>query len=205
MGTRAKGHTTSISLLLRLRHADNAEDWERFYDLYFPLVYQYACSRGCSSAMAKDVVQETLLVLARKLPDFNYDAQRGRFRSWLLTVVHSRIIDAFRREKRYVSRENPEDLLDVEQISSLSEPATQNWDEEWQRNILTLALAEVKRSVSPGTYRSFQMVAIEERSVEEACAELGINRNTLYQQRHRVLKKLKETATALAAEMGEEL
>jgi RNA polymerase sigma-70 factor (ECF subfamily) len=46
--------------------------------------------------MAEDVVQEAFLSLWRS--GARYDPMRGSVRSWVLSVVHNRAIDAFRRE-----------------------------------------------------------------------------------------------------------
>ena len=53
--------------------------------------------------MAEDVVQESFLSLWRR--GASYDPTRGSVRSWVLSVVHNRAIDAFRRETVRTSRD----------------------------------------------------------------------------------------------------
>ncbi len=57
----------------------------------FSLAYRM-CGRR---AMAEDVVQEAFLSLWRS--GARYDPTRGSVRSWVLTIVHNRAIDALRR------------------------------------------------------------------------------------------------------------
>jgi RNA polymerase sigma-70 factor (ECF subfamily) len=64
----------------------------------FSLAYRM-CGR---SAMAEDVVQEAFVSLWRS--GTRYDRGRGSVRSWVLSAVHNRAIDMFRRELVRTSR-----------------------------------------------------------------------------------------------------
>jgi hypothetical protein len=46
---------------------------------------------GLDESGAQDVVQETVIAVARKMPGFRYDPQRGSFKQWLLRITHRRI------------------------------------------------------------------------------------------------------------------
>jgi RNA polymerase sigma-70 factor (ECF subfamily) len=78
----------------------------------FSLAYRM-CGRP---ALAEDVVQEAFLSLWRS--GARYDPARGSVRSWVLSVVHNRAIDAFRREAIKESRDVRDDGL-VERTPSL--------------------------------------------------------------------------------------
>jgi RNA polymerase sigma-70 factor (ECF subfamily) len=66
--------------------------FDRHADAAFSLAYRM-CGRR---ALAEDIVQEAFLSLWRS--GVRYDRARGSVRSWVLSVVHNRAIDAFRRE-----------------------------------------------------------------------------------------------------------
>ena len=66
--------------------------FDRHADAAFSLAYRM-CGR---QAMAEDVVQEAFVSLWRS--GARYDATRGSVRTWVLSVVRNRAIDAFRRE-----------------------------------------------------------------------------------------------------------
>ncbi len=73
--------------------------FDRHADAAFSLAYRM-CGRR---SMAEDVVQESFLSLWRS--GARYDRTRGSVRSWVLSVVHNRAIDAFRREAVRTSRD----------------------------------------------------------------------------------------------------
>src|SRR5438552_1694044 len=65
-------HTTSISLLERIRQPAEREAWGRFVELYTPLLYYWACRLGMQESDAADLVQDVFAVLVQKLPVFTY-------------------------------------------------------------------------------------------------------------------------------------
>src|SRR5262245_45653766 len=79
-------HTTSITLLERLRSPADHEAWGRFVDLYTPLVLRWARKSCFRTEDAADLVQDVFTSLFQKLPEFSYDAQKS-FRAWLHTVT----------------------------------------------------------------------------------------------------------------------
>jgi RNA polymerase sigma-70 factor (ECF subfamily) len=76
--------------------------FERHVDVAFSLAYRM-CGRR---AMAEDVVQEAFLSVWRS--GRRYDSARGSVRSWILSVVHNRAVDAFRRAVVKDSRDVPD-------------------------------------------------------------------------------------------------
>src|SRR5262249_53365460 len=102
---RFRGHSsavvamerTPVSLLVRLRQPSDAEAWRHFVDLYTPLLYCWARRLGMQVADAGDLVQEVLIVLVQKLPEFSYDRHK-RFRGWLWTITRNKWRDSRRKQ-----------------------------------------------------------------------------------------------------------
>src|SRR5215831_17246125 len=82
---------TRRSLLSRLKNWDDAQTWAEFFNTYGKLIYRVAYKAGLSDAEAQDVVQETIIIVARKIPGFKYDPALGSFKSWLLLITRRRI------------------------------------------------------------------------------------------------------------------
>jgi RNA polymerase sigma-70 factor (ECF subfamily) len=92
--------STSLTLIQKL--AEPARDqaaWERFVDLYAPLLHFWALKNGLRQDEAADLVQDVLIELLQRLPQFEYDQQQS-FRGWLRRIIHNRAIDSFRRKGR---------------------------------------------------------------------------------------------------------
>jgi len=88
--------TTSSSLLERLRQPEATEAWQRFVHLYTPLLYYWARGTGLPEHDAADLVQDVLVVLVQKLPEFRYDAGQS-FRGWLRTITLNKWRERCRR------------------------------------------------------------------------------------------------------------
>lgn len=72
--------------------------FDRHCDRAFSLAYRMCGSR----ARAEDVVQDAFLSLWRA--GGRYDPSRGSVRTWILSMVHNRAIDLFRRESLRAAR-----------------------------------------------------------------------------------------------------
>jgi RNA polymerase sigma-70 factor, ECF subfamily len=79
--------------------------FDRHSTAAFSLAYRM-CGRR---ALAEDIVQEAFVSLWRS--GAQYDRGRGSVRSWILSVVHNRAIDAFRRESAKSSLDVRDDGL----------------------------------------------------------------------------------------------
>ena len=200
------GISTSASLVARLIDPDDGAAWDRFYELYSPLIIGFARKCGCSSDAAYDVLQETMVCLLRTLPRFSYDRDKGKFRSFLLKIADSRVKDAYRRRRRYEELGSESNLARLlRQLPDAPEDAApwQVWDALWEQNLLVQALKIVKKRVNKGTFRSFEMYVLRELPIAEVAAELGIRPNTIYQHRNRVIKILRREIDRLKSEIGE--
>ena len=79
-------------------HARDLEAFEALYDRYADLVFSVALRVVGDRHVAEDVMQDVYLQLWRR-PD-QFDAARGTFRTWLLSIARNRSID----ERRAVAR-----------------------------------------------------------------------------------------------------
>jgi RNA polymerase sigma-70 factor (ECF subfamily) len=83
-------------LMWRLADGD-ADALGPLYGRYVRLVLSVA-SQSLDQSAAEDLVQEVFLVVWRKASTF--DPERGTFRSWLLEITHTRVLNELRRRSR---------------------------------------------------------------------------------------------------------
>src|SRR6185369_14347583 len=113
IGSAEDSLLTRRTLLSRLRNLDDQESWRTFFDLYWRLLYNVARKSGLDDSSAQEIVQDTVIAVARQMPEFRYDPARGTFRQWLLRITRRRIIDHLRRIYRQpLKAEIAPELLD---------------------------------------------------------------------------------------------
>src|SRR5271154_4154606 len=146
---------TRQSLLSRLKDWNDQESWRAFFDAYWRLIYNAAIKAGLTDAEAQDAVQETLISVMKSMPDFHYDAKKGSFKGWLLSLTKWRISDQFRKRQRGIAHQRCdtsalEETATVERLPGPAEPELEAvWDEEWERNLIEAAVERVKKKVDP--------------------------------------------------------
>jgi RNA polymerase sigma-70 factor (ECF subfamily) len=99
---------------------DDHVSWRTFFERYWRLLYNVARHSGLDDAAAQDVVQETVIGVAKAMPGFHYDPARGSFKQWLLRITRRRIMDQFRKAYRQPPKAElePEALEDDEELAS---------------------------------------------------------------------------------------
>jgi RNA polymerase sigma-70 factor (ECF subfamily) len=93
--------------LMQLVRDGDARAFELIFDRHGSAAFSLAYRMCGRRTTAEDVVQETFLSLWRS--GARYDRSRGSVRSWVLSVVHNRAIDAFRRTSTRDSRDVPDE------------------------------------------------------------------------------------------------
>lgn len=93
-----------LGLVQRIVAGDSTALGE-LYDRFGRQAYSLARRICADDGLAEDVVQEVFLTFWRDPAKF--DPQRGRFGTWLLTLVHHKAVDAVRRESAIRRRTVP--------------------------------------------------------------------------------------------------
>ena len=182
--------TTPVSLLQRIGDAPRAADWERFVELYTPLLFAWAARAGAAGDDAADLVQDVFATLVEKLPAFRYDPA-GSFRGWLRTVLENRWRLALRGAARRRAA-GPAALADVPdpRVPDLSEA-------EYTRFLAQRALAVLRADFAPATWAAFWEFVVNGRPADEVAAEAGLSANAVYLAKARVLRRLREELAGL--------
>src|SRR5689334_19229294 len=156
---------TRASLLSRLKNWEDADSWQDFANTYERLVYTTAIRSGLTDAEAKDVLQEVLLSVAKRIDEFKSDPARGTFKGWLLNLTRWRITDQVR--KRSVGsaepgkHKAPDETATVERIPDGSVDIMERiWESEWKQSLLEAAVARLRRQTKPKQFQIFELYAL---------------------------------------------
>ena len=201
---------TRRTLVSRLRNLDDQECWRVFFDRYWELLYNVARQAGLSEPEAQDTVQETIIAVAKAMPDFRYDPVRGSFKQWLLRIAGRRIMDHLRRTYRQPPRADVElDALDEADTPEalISDPAAQQvqaaWEEEWERRILAEAVTRVRGAANPKHFQIFDYCVLKEWPASKVARLLGLNAAQVYLAKHRVSQAVKRAARSIRDEWSQ--
>ena len=196
---------TRETLLDRLRDQDVHASWQEFFDTYWKLIYCAAIKLGLSDSEAEDVVQETIIGVARKMENFHYDPQVCSFKGWLMHITRRRVIDRLRKRQTQPIALAPShsDTSTEGASSKIADVAAegafdQMWDEEWEKNLMDAALERIKRKVAPQHYQIFYLSTIKNMPTGEIAQLLGASRAKIYVVRHRLARMVQTEVQTLA-------
>ena len=194
---------TRKSLIARLENWEDQRTWDEFYQTYWRLIYSVGLKAGLRSEEAFDVVQETILSIAKQSKKRLYDPEQGSFKSWLMNMTRWRINDQFRKRKKDTAMAgadwNEERKTAV--IDRFEDPKgdllERMWDVEWKKNLADAALSRVKAQVSPKQYQIFDYYVVKQWEAKKVQEHLGVSMAQVYLAKHRVGAVLKRELAKL--------
>ena len=118
--TCGESHADDLALVMAARR--DRDEFAHLYRRYTHQVYRYALARTGSATVADDIVGDAMLAAFEGLARF--DPARGSFSGWLFTIVHRRVTDWERGQRRgwqllarqravHVGASGRDDLLDA--------------------------------------------------------------------------------------------
>lgn len=186
-----------MSLLQRARSNDQ-EAWNQIVHLYGPLVQKWCRQAGLQDDDLADVFQETFRAVSSNLKTFKPVKDVGSFRSWLRTIVRTKVADHFRSlGNQPAGQGGTEANL---RIGSVADPLAEEDplgedDEEEAADEHTMlvqrAMELIRPEFSERNWNSFLKVAIEGHSATEIAAELGVNAQAIRQANYRIRRRLR--------------
>ena len=195
---------TRLSLIERLRDLDDHSSWQEFFDTYWKLIYCAAVKGGLSDAEAEDVVQETIIGIARNMENFRYEPEICSFKGWLMRVTRCRIIDHLRKARapKHSFIPIPSDTKTGDGAELVSDFAADQafedlWDEEWKKNLVGAAMERVKHKVAPEHYQIFYLYSVKGMPARDVGKLLGASVAKIYVVRHRIARLIKREVRAL--------
>ena len=196
-------YATRQSLLKRLPDWDDNEAWKRFHATYHRLIFSTAIKAGLTETEAEDVVQETVVAVAKKMHDFKYDPATSSFKTWLQTLTRRRIADRFRARRRQVPTVDlaPAEHTETEPMQRIADPASlvadARWEEDWEANLLAAARERLRGRVSPEQFQIYDYHVIQQHGVAQTKKALGVTATRVYLSKLRVGRILAREIAAL--------
>ena len=194
---------TRRSLVDRLANWDDQRRWQEFFDTYWKLIYATARKSGLTETEAQEVVQETVITVAKNIGKLRYDPEIGSFKGWLLNITRWRIADQFR--KRTPDGQAAHRRIDDTRLTGTLDRLPgqdarsfgQLWDNEWKESLLEVAISRLKKKVDPKQFQIFDCYVRKEWPAQKVAERLRVNVGQVYLARHRISALLKKEIKAL--------
>ena len=163
--------------------------WMDFHAAVDPTIRAFGARFFKSATDIDDCTQEVWVDLIRNLPEFDFDQTRGRFTSWLYTVVRNKATDIVRRQVRRSAEpitaalDHPDDASQTPGDALARKTAIES---------VRTALGKLKSRTTPENYRLLHMRHIEGREVADVAQRLGISPSQVWAREHRLKGKLRK-------------
>ncbi|HKD38173.1 MAG TPA: sigma-70 family RNA polymerase sigma factor [Pirellulales bacterium] len=186
---------TRYSLLLRVGDPADGQAWLEFWRLYEPVVYRLGRQFGLQDADAQDLTQDVMAAVARAIPSWQPDSARGRFRTWLYTVVRNKTIAALRRRRPTDRGTADTDVFN--NIEARPIGASAAFELEVRRAAFQQAAERVRPQFHVTSWEAFWQTSVLGHSIGETAKVLKISIGSVYAARSRILARLRSEAEAM--------
>jgi len=180
---------TRASLLLRLKSEADDQAWHEFLEIYQPLIYRLARSRGLQPADAEDVTQQALIAVSKAIGQWEPTGRAGSFRAWLFTIARNLATNYTARARMLaVGGTTFAELLQQQPAHD----ANREWVErEYQAELFRWAARKVREEVEAATWEAFWRTTVDRQRVADVAAALSMSVGSVYAARSRVMARLK--------------
>ena len=202
---RADSLATHASLLERLKDLEDQDSWQQFYTTYRKVIFSFALKHGLSGTEAEEVVQETVITVARNLPEFRYDPTRCSFKTWLFNLTLWRIRDQIRKRHPECTsiHRKPGETDRTGTIERIPGPEGERlsalWEEEWKKDLFERALEKVRANVDEKQFQIFDLYALQAWPAGKVARSLGVSRARVYVTKYRIVALLDKETQRLRA------
>ena len=199
--------TTNTSLIRRLCDPRDNDSWTDFVNTYLAMVRSYIAGRSLSCGLRldefdlDDISQNVWIKIWKHSGDFEFDRQRGRFRTYLYAVTVNALTDFIRRRRKHFAKRVGIEAID---INNLEVKPDAEWDLAYRAaiwNRIAGPLAEELLRENPTKWKSFEQLKLKGRSANEVAKELGIQVDLVYQNTSRVMKEARGRCLAICDEV----
>tara|TARA_R110002020_G_scaffold21586_4_gene73458 strand:- start:1941 stop:2612 length:672 start_codon:yes stop_codon:yes gene_type:complete len=183
---------TSLTMLDGIRKQD-ADQWNRFVQLFGPIVYEWCRRNGISEHDSADIVQEVFQVVAEKILEFRREQPGDSFHGWLYGITRFKCLDYFRaRGKQVVATGGTTAMRQIQDTpdSEFQDFPTAEID-SMRMCLYRRALELIKTEFESKTWQAFWKITIEEAHTSDVSDELGMTPGAIHNAKYKVLRRLR--------------
>ena len=180
---------TRKSLIVRLKNEQNEFAWRDFVCSYEGFLNQLSRRQGVPERHIPDVTQQILMTIAKSIDGWKDDGNAASFRRWLSTVSRNVVIRFMSRERKQAGGVGGSDLVAV--LQNVADKPDEQHVRKYEHELIVWAAEQVRHEFLESSWRAFWATVIDERSVDEVAAELGVSAGSIYMSRSRIMAKIR--------------
>ena len=177
---------TRVTLVEKLKSGQDQEAWFDFYRHYSPYISAVIRNLDINESDIDDLVQKVMMLSWEKIPEFNYDKERGLFRSWLIRIARNVVMNFLKSSARYSARLKH---FSEDQIT-LFDDKDSSIDREWRVHISKLAWESIKDNYDEKVQNAFELISTG-MSNKDIGEKLDIKANTIAVYKKRITEALR--------------
>lgn len=139
---------------------------------------------------ADDIIQDTLIVLVEKLPEYRYcPKETGYFHNYLTGILRRKALTQCAKNKR-----RGEVMADYKAEPEMSDTEREKEEKSWREAIYEIALEQVlsDETIQSRTKQIFLRTAIDGERPEDVAESFGIKRNAVDQAKSRMIERMRD-------------
>lgn len=178
---------TTTALLNGLRDPSDESAWRELTERCCPIMRAVAARLGVPSAELDDVVQTSLAVFVESWRRGQYDRERGRLSTFLVTILRSRIIDLQRRIALRGEKRGDSAIIGLPPIAETE----RLWMDARRIHLVHQALDQLRRDgMEEQSLQAFELYALRGADANEVAAQLSMSRENVYDVKYRLSRRL---------------
>ena len=183
---------TRQTLLLSLTQCGSGA-WAEFLSVYEQAILRYCRAKGLQDADARDVTQDVLVAVYKRIDSWDHNPEKGSFRGWLFRVARNIAVDEIKRRRRRAIASGNFDVQELLQGAAQADDSESDaFQLEYRRALFQWATQSIRPEVLESTWRAFWLTAVDGRNPEKVAAELGMSVGAVYTAKCRVVARLRE-------------
>jgi RNA polymerase sigma-70 factor (ECF subfamily) len=160
----------------------NLGSFRRLIELTSPVAFSVAFRMLGDEEKAKDIVQETMIVIWQKI---NKIKSSEGYRRWIYKIVVNKCYDHLRKNKR-----NPEFVADERTWAIISDSIAGGTSSDLENNEIALIINLLSNRLSPKQKTVFILSDIEQLSTDEISEITGISKTGIKANLHYARKNI---------------
>lgn len=206
---------TSVTLIAKIKNLAPGEDsaaWVRFWDAYQGAIRAFAALKG-GEQNADDIVMQVLGKLVDVLRGGQYTPEKGKFHSYLATMIVNEVHMAHRKDVvRQKDKSIPIDApvggdeggKTVADTLAGENASPEALDDDWRKAVLIAAREHVlmHTALSDRDRQVYRAYAMEGEDIGEVAKKFGLSRNSVSQIKTRIEKRIIAAGREMIAKEG---